>query len=207
MCKVKLIIADINDFIDYKKELKEECIPRYLKKYNELSFTNEKLQELVAGMLLRKFLCVNNDDDIYNDKNGKPFLRTINKFYSISHSEDFVIIAISDVRVGLDIEKVRKYHKQVADRYFDSNIKKKLDNLEGLDKDQAFTSYWTKLESLLKLDGQGFSKDITEIDSETITLTEKYGDYYLSCSIYGREKIKFDKLFIRHFSEICSSEN
>ena len=47
-----------------------------------------------------------NNDILFYDDNGKPHLLN-NKFISISHSFDYCGVIVSDVKVGIDIEKFR----------------------------------------------------------------------------------------------------
>lgn len=63
-------------------------------------------------MLLRIVICkelnISNKEIVlgYNDY-GKPFLRNYNYFcINVSHTENAIVIAISDKCIGIDIEKI-----------------------------------------------------------------------------------------------------
>lgn len=80
------------------------------------------------------------------------------RFCNISHSNQLVVSASSDTPIGVDIE----YHKQISikDLYpdvFPADIWEVILSKEGEEMQQLFYDYWTKLESVLKADGRGFS--------------------------------------------------
>lgn len=72
------------------------------------------------------------------EKNGKPYVTDNIFYFSLSHSGDYAVCAISDTPVGVDIELDRPLPEDVQKR-FASNI------LE-----------WTKKEAKGKLTGAGF---------------------------------------------------
>ena len=93
------------------------------------------------------------------DKYGRPFLKypQINNFdFNISHSGDYVVLAISDRRVGIDVEKIKPVDFKIAEtcfhdkesEYLNRDIDKRLEN---------FYKLWTLKESFIKAVGQGLS--------------------------------------------------
>lgn len=58
------------------------------------------------------------DADLYYDDNGKPHLKD-GKFISITHSFIFSAIIISDVPVGIDVEKQREKIKLISKKFID----------------------------------------------------------------------------------------
>jgi len=88
------------------------------------------------------------DEDLYYDEYGKPHLRN-GKNISISHSFTFSGVAISDHKVGIDIEKQRDKIGVIAHKFVDYE-------LDYLDKEaenyiQKLTVIWGIKESLYKL--------------------------------------------------------
>ncbi|MEG1510065.1 MAG: hypothetical protein RR454_06425, partial [Clostridia bacterium] len=69
-------------------------------------------------------------------QNGAPYINDSRFFVSISHSNNVVIFAISDERIGVDIEflKPRNYAK-IAQKYFNTNNKNNAKN-ECIDSDK-----------------------------------------------------------------------
>ena len=73
--------------------------------------------------------------------NEKPYLKNKKKFFSISHSGDFITVAFSDYDCGIDIEKIEERpFKKIAERM---NFKS-----ESLEE---FYLDWTKYEAEYKL--------------------------------------------------------
>lgn len=81
---------------------------------------------------------------ISTTKNGKPYLKyAANLHFSISHSKNGAVIAVSDKEVGVDIEKFRIFDKRVAERVLLSDLTDNMDLLK----------LWTKCEAAIKQKG------------------------------------------------------
>ena len=57
-----------------------------------------------------------NNEILFYDNNGKPHLLN-NKFISISHSFDYCGVIVSDVKVGIDIEKFRSKILNISKKF------------------------------------------------------------------------------------------
>lgn len=57
---------------------------------------------------------------IHRAENGQPYLENSDLCISLSHSGDMVACALSDVPVGIDIEKIRPMDLRLCRRYFTS---------------------------------------------------------------------------------------
>ena len=57
-----------------------------------------------------------NNEVLFYDDNGKPHLLN-NKFISISHSFDYCGVIVSDVKVGIDIEKFRSKILNISKKF------------------------------------------------------------------------------------------
>lgn len=71
-------------------------------KYTKFSNKTRKLQFLTARFIVFNVL----QEHISIDENGKPFVK--NGFISISHKDNFVVVAFDDKNVGIDIENAVK---------------------------------------------------------------------------------------------------
>ena len=100
----------------------------------------------VAGeMLVRQML----SEDIYVEiaENGKPC--TKDAYFSISHTENLVVCAVSDKPVGIDIEKIMPYDDRFCRRI--ANAKE----YDYIDKNgEKLTEIWTLKEAVIKKDGK-----------------------------------------------------
>jgi 4'-phosphopantetheinyl transferase len=104
----------------------------------------------------------------YKDKYGKPHISSYINF-NISHSEGCVICAVSDgdVRIGIDIEKIKPIN--LSD--FESNLDEKTirEMYNAQDPYHYFYRYWTAAESVIKADGRGFSIDLRTLNIDLDT--------------------------------------
>jgi len=58
------------------------------------------------------------DFDLFYDKNGKPHLKD-GKQISITHSFEYAAVIISDLKIGIDIEKQRDKIAVIAHKFID----------------------------------------------------------------------------------------
>lgn len=122
------------------------------------------LGELMARHLLQRFTGASLPEHSFTtgDK-GKPEPEGFNGIhFNISHSGNWVVVAVSDVAVGVDVEKIRKVPEGVANRFFSESEKKML-NDAGDDETKAdiFFTLWTLKESFLKAIGKGLTKSLS----------------------------------------------
>lgn len=113
------------------------------------TFVTESLQR--SGIPLKSY---------YKDKLGRPRLSSGD--ISISHTENIIVIALSDYKVGIDIE--RKNRK----------ISKELTSIEN----------WTQKECYAKYLGSGITRELlNSVPPADLITTFEYGDFILSvCS-------------------------
>ncbi len=111
--------------------------------------------------------------EIIKNENGKPFLKDIPIYFSISHTNGFCAVCISDSPVGIDCEKIDYSYKDRAiafsKRFFVDNEIELL-NKNGNDV-VTFFKIWTGKEAVIKKLGLNFSYlkkiDTTKEEIET----------------------------------------
>jgi 4'-phosphopantetheinyl transferase len=122
---------------------------------------------IALRLLLSKYLSVPPMETVIAvDKNRKPFLSgpSANIYFNISHSGDWVLIAIGGEELGIDIEK--------KDPGFDfkSFLPEHFNNTEQLylaqsaDPVSAFYFLWTRKEALTKAWGTGLQENLKKVD-------------------------------------------
>jgi phosphopantetheinyl transferase len=142
------------------------------------------------------------DFDLYYDEFGKPHLQD-GKHISISHSNDFSVIVISEVNIGADLEILKDKTVKLAPRFMDVSH---LHNLSEEDLLQKATVVWGIKESVFKIKneiGISFKDHIFESD---FTLADK------KCTVELRFNNKvecFDILFdfIEKYVFVCAFES
>ena len=136
----------------------EECrelFPARMERADRFRFREDRLRSIGAGFLLSRVLGVREKDLMYGP-HGKPSCPACGKEFSLSHSGELILLAVSDRPVGADIEKIGEIRRNVARRVF---LPEELNWMEG-DKTletERFYRLWTLKESVMKALGRGFS--------------------------------------------------
>lgn len=125
--------------------------PIALKPESELRVLGMKSELHQRGFLSVRHLLAEfgySDLDLFYDDNGKPHLKD-GKHISITHSFTFSAIIISDVEVGIDIEKQREKIAIIAKKF----VEYEFQYLSETDEDyiKKLTVIWGIKESLYKL--------------------------------------------------------
>lgn len=138
------------------------------------------------------------DADLFYDEIGKPHLKD-GKQISITHSFNFSAVIISDLIVGIDIEKQRDKITIIAHKFIDYEF----DYLNENDADyiKKLTTIWCVKESLYKLfatPGLSFKKYFLVIpfatkDNETVAWID-----------YKNKKHRYDIHFLEFESFTCA---
>lgn len=176
------------DKIDVEKSLK--FLPKIrLEKVQKLKDENAKRLSVAAYLLLKKvlrkhFIKIDKYEFNYLD-NGKPVLVNSPIQFSLSHSGNYVAVAISDNSVGVDIQEMREIDLDSRRFVFSEEDEKFFQESE--DKMDAFYSLWTIKEAVYKFDGTPF-KEVTIKDAASITVENNYKLAFISLS--GNYKIK-----------------
>ena len=103
-------------------------------------------KQYLAKLLILEYLELSKE--LFYNTNGKPFLK--NKHISISHSGAYVAVGISDMEIGIDIEKNNEKLARIAHKFVHLDEQKFLRACPqtGLQR------IWTAKESIYKLVGK-----------------------------------------------------
>ena len=89
---------------------------------------------------------------------GKPLLLEPNGIcFNISHSGSWVVCAVDDAAVGIDVEIIKPIDFKVAERFFSGNEYISLMNQPEETRPAYFYKLWTLKESYIKMIGKGLS--------------------------------------------------
>ena len=136
------------------------------------------------------------EGEIKTGENGKPYADGI--YFSISHSGDICMIAVSDTEVGLDVEYIfpRDWQK-MADRFYTKEERAKVSSLE------SFLVLWTKKESLIKYLGKTLGDTVkASFDSgvsyegqkyEVNSISSRFDDYIFTLTT---EQADYEKMLL-----------
>ena len=94
---------------------------------------------------------------------GKPFfIDRTDIHFSISHSEEYVAVVLSDREVGIDIQQVKAVKPGLIQKLCDESEQRYVLNSDNQDK--AFITLWALKESYIKAIGKGMSYKMDKIN-------------------------------------------
>lgn len=94
---------------------------------------------------------------------GKPYIRYVPWYYNLSHSGDYVALAISDAPVGIDIQQKRPYTDSLVKRFFsevEATVYESAKKQLFRDRETLFYTLWCRKEAYGKLLGTGLTEDV-----------------------------------------------
>ena len=132
----------------------------------------DRLRSVAADALARQMLadvmgCAPSDVHFSYAENGKPSVTGSRYEFSISHSDDIVVVAVHTGPVGIDVEHIREVSPRLAKKYFcdDENFyifgheakDADFEHMASTDIRMRFFEIWTAKEAYLKQLGEGLS--------------------------------------------------
>ena len=149
--------------------------PQEIEKISRYKQENDQHHSLIGKAVLRILLgrYLNVDAKVIqfkSAKNKKPELENNfgrNLHFNISHSGNWVLIAISNSEIGVDVEKMNTSFTYKNLLSFGFNPQE-IDFIENSDLPyQSFYELWTRKESLLKATGKGLVDELLHVPSLT----------------------------------------
>lgn len=182
-------ISDINE-----ENLKELCLLIDSEKKCKIEkFVNkkDKIRSIISEILIRtiiikKLKISNKHIKFSKNQYGKPYLNEYSNFnFNISHSGDYILCAIDNNIIGIDVEKIKNIeYKEIAKSFF---TKKEFEYIVNQDLNvqlNKFYDIWILKESYIKCCGQGlsmklesFSIEIDEFKNIKLLSNNKCKDY------------------------------
>ena len=136
---------------------------------------------------------------VYSSK-GKPFFKNNSDIhFSISHTSDYIAIALANKEIGIDIEHLRQHKQDVAMRFFSAKESDYLFKLPQHNFDTAFTKLWTLKEAYAKCISDGISGTFssTTIDLPSLSIEGKEQDFSLT-SLFDKTTNLFIAICLRN---------
>lgn len=109
-------------------------------------------------------------------ENNKPFYKDYH--FNVSHSGNFVVIVLSPLPVGVDIELIKAnfdFESLVPECFNKTEIEKIINATD-------FYTFWTRKEALLKATGEGLIDNLNSIDCSE-EFVERFGSIYRLTSL------------------------
>ncbi|HHF7011403.1 4'-phosphopantetheinyl transferase family protein [Streptococcus mutans] len=131
-------------------------------------------------------------------RHGKPLLIGSNLHFNLSHSGKWVVCAIGNSQLGVDVELVRLLEYKNIYKSFSSTERMYLDALPSQNKQTSFFKLWTLKESFVKFTGIGlkypFDSFSIDVNSLKLLKEEQQGT---NLSFFSR------KLDEKHWYALC----
>ena len=112
-------------------------------------------------------------------REGKPYVKGIKEcHFNLSHSGDWLLLAVGDAPVGADIEKITKIRPKTMEQYFTQSEQDEVKKNGAA----SFFEIWTQKESYVKYTGEGIkglSKELSYPD-DIAFFSQTYEDYQIS---------------------------
>jgi len=102
--------------------------------------------------------------------NHQPYLEDPDIRFSISHSDDLIVCAVSgEASVGIDVEKIKPVKLSLVRAYLDEQSWN--DILDADDPETVFFRHWTTREAVIKASGLGLEQaDLAAMTSTATTI-------------------------------------
>lgn len=186
----RLYKSNINELDDNQFQcLHSEMNPEKQKRVERFIFANDKKRTIIGDALARSAISEycgieKKSVEIFVDDYGKPYAKGIDVNFSISHSNDMVICAVSKQNIGADIEKIHPVSVDLVRRVCkDDELYNIIDDKGNINLFNFF-KLWTAKEAFFKMKGRGItsfkSVDFTEI---TNIYYVDVADGYVACIV------------------------
>lgn len=168
----KISINEISD-IEYSETL--DFFPEATKQIKDCR-PDDKKRTLAGRYLLKQMIkeLYGREDFVLGfNENGKPTLDFC--FFSISHSGDFAVCAVSDSPVGVDIERMEQFKKRDSYMLFTALESEYVNKSDSLNR---FYTLWTRKEAYIKAKGGKISDAAkAELVTPDFKLLSKYDGF------------------------------
>ena len=155
-----LDVSALSDASLYEDALKL-LSPQRIKKLNTIKNINDKQLSAGAWLCLTKALKsfpeLSGSIEIVIDKNGKPYFKNCDFLhFSLSHSGSVALCALSDKKVGADVQLIGDFNDKICKKYFSSSEAQYVFSASSQEEmAQRFFRLWSLKEAYVKMTGEG----------------------------------------------------
>lgn len=168
----------------------------------------DKIRTLIGEILIRTIIIENlNIDNKYirfnKNQYGKPYLEEYTNFnFNISHSGDYVLCAVDDKPIGVDVEEKKSIeYEEIAKSFFTAKEFDYIVNGDLKSRLDRFYEIWTLKESYIKCCGQGLSIPLKSFSIEI----DKYENIKgISNNEYKEHTFKLFDIELGYKMAVCS---
>ncbi len=114
--------------------------------FGKIKAEKRKIEFLSVRLLLKEL--IGKKQEIQYLQTGKPELKTRKQNISISHSANFVVILLSDKKIGIDVEDTRRNVEKIVTRFLHNDELQQIQNTNN--QQVAKILYWGAKEAVFK---------------------------------------------------------
>ena len=194
-------------FLSQVSEEKRDKIVRYRK---EMDGQRTLVGEILVKVMLAKHLKLSAKEIVFKkNEYGKPYLEGNPLYFNISHSGEWVVGAISDYLVGIDVEQIKKADLGIAKRFFapleyDALMQIACEKAQN----EAFYMLWSGKESYIKMIGKGLTIPLEAFslayNQHKIELIDAYKEKKAYFTVYPLQQDRYS-LVVCHEEKVCHS--
>ena len=180
---VRLVVLDVELAFRHKKTLLSKVNESQKEKALKYKNKIDQIRSLASSYLVNS---LSNEPILFNDM-GKPFFEN-GPYFNVSHSGKYIVMAVSNKEVGVDIEENVEKNMSSLIRIFNEAEAKMI-------KEHAdFYYLWCAKESLIKCIGSSISK-VKEIPSLPLNglKTYKGNDYQSKTFVYEKHIVSITR--------------
>ena len=180
---VRLVVLDVELAFRHQKTLLSKVNESQKEKAMKYKNEIDQIRSLASSYLVNS---LSNEPLLFNDM-GKPFFEN-GPYFNVSHSGKYIVMAISNKEVGVDIEENVEKNMSSLIRIFNEAEAKMI-------KEHAdFYYLWCAKESLIKCIGSSISK-VKEIPSLPLNglKTYKGNDYQSKTFVYEKHIVSITR--------------
>ncbi|KKO55323.1 4'-phosphopantetheinyl transferase family protein [Paenibacillus sp. DMB20] len=163
---MKIVAAYIDDFKvnpDLYNRFFSHISQERAKKVNKFHFVEDRIRSVIGELLVRLSMWEEwgiENKDIHFEYNefGKPRLKNqSHRYFNISHSGQWVVVALDTSPIGIDIEKIQPIDFRIGEKFFTSLETRQILCQPKPMMTRYFYKFWTLKESYIKAIGKGLS--------------------------------------------------
>ncbi len=159
----KAIVSSLQPIVDVYyaplcKKIKLRSITPIKRRLEIENCSNEKVRlekysvwKLLAYAIKKSFGLKSKKLNFQKKENGQWVCD--NCFFSLTHSENIVAVAVSNYPIGVDVEKVKSHSEEVAKKVLTNNELQEFLRLDKKERVDFFIQKWTQKESVYKQNG------------------------------------------------------
>ena len=192
----KEIISEQTQILIWKYSEEEKFSADLISDEKEFENLKQKSpKRLIEKQMVRQMLkkIIPNHKIRYHE-NGQPYLEPFDKFVSVSHSFPYAVLAISEKKIGVDIEQVKDRIDKIKHKFLHP---KEIDWLSRAESEiEHLTAIWCIKEALFKIHSskQWSFKEFYVVDEFFLDKFSK-----IKCKVFDKDK---EDKFLAHLEKI-----